>query len=96
MTSRNVCDTNVPNSNFLANKMNVQLNVLGSSVMHRILGHVDGRDVVAVHDGRLGHRLQKLDKKMTKPTAFCRDVGHTSVLSLRARPGDDGLAFGRP
>ena len=42
MTSRNVRDTNVPNSNFLTNKMNVQLNVLGSSVMHRILGYVDG------------------------------------------------------
>jgi hypothetical protein len=40
--------TNVPNSNALANKVKINLNMLGALVLNEVGGEVDGVDVVTV------------------------------------------------
>jgi hypothetical protein len=41
-------DTNVSNSNTLADKVKINLNMLGALVLNGVGGEVDGTDVVAV------------------------------------------------
>jgi hypothetical protein len=41
-------DTNVSNSNTLADKVKINLNILGALVLNGVGGEVDGTDVVAV------------------------------------------------
>jgi hypothetical protein len=41
-------DTNVPNGNTLADKVEINLNMLGTLVLHRVGGEVDGVDVVVL------------------------------------------------
>jgi hypothetical protein len=45
---RNVEDTNIPDSNVLADKVEINLNMLGALVLNGVSGEVDGADVVAV------------------------------------------------
>jgi hypothetical protein len=40
--------TNVPNSNALADKVKINLNMLGALVLNEVGGEVDGVDVVTV------------------------------------------------
>jgi len=55
---------NVADGDLLANKVDVQLDVLRAAVVHRVLGEVDGRNIVAVDDRRRVHRNVKFTKKM--------------------------------
>jgi hypothetical protein len=41
-------DTNVSNSNTLADKVKINLNMLGALVLNGVGGEVDGTDVIAV------------------------------------------------
>jgi hypothetical protein len=60
-------DTKLSNGHLLLYEMNVKLNVLGSSVMHKILGHVDGGDVVVECYGRRRHLATQFAKKVAQP-----------------------------
>ena len=42
-------------SNHLANKVNIELDMVGASMMNRFLREVDGRDVVTVDNRGLGN-----------------------------------------
>ena len=48
-------DAKVTQGDAFPDEMNVQLDVLGPTVMHRVLAHVDRGDVVAVGDGGAGN-----------------------------------------
>jgi hypothetical protein len=49
-----VKDTNIPDGNALADKVKINLNMLGALVLNGVGGEVDGVDVVAVdQSGRL-------------------------------------------
>jgi hypothetical protein len=76
--------------------MYVELDVFGAAMMHRVGRHVHCRYVVAVDDGGLGDGEVQFAEQLPQPAAFRDDVGDGVVLSLRAGPGDGGLAFGRP
>jgi hypothetical protein len=92
--SRYVKNSNVTESNLLTNKVDVQLDVLGVTTMNGVGGEVDSGDVVAKDNGGLVNRTCELRKKLTKPSALSNCIGHSTILSLSARPGDDGLALG--
>ena len=64
------------------NKMNIQLNMLGPSMMHRISGEVDRRDVVAVDHRGTVNRARELLKQLAKPRTLGDGVGHRAILSL--------------
>jgi hypothetical protein len=62
--------------------------------MNGIDGEVDSGDVVAEDNGGLVNRTGELREKLTKPSALSNCISHSTILSLSARPGDDGLALG--
>ena len=64
LSSRDVEHANVSDGDLLANKVDVQLDVLHAAMVHRVLGEVDGRNIVAVDDRRRVHRNVKFSKKM--------------------------------
>jgi hypothetical protein len=42
-------NTNITKSDPFPNKMEINLHMFGALMLNRVLGHVDGADVVAVH-----------------------------------------------
>jgi hypothetical protein len=46
-------DTNVPDGNVLADKVKINLNILGALVLNEVGGEVDGADVVTVDQSGL-------------------------------------------
>ena len=60
--------------------MDIQLNMLGPSMMHRVSGEVNRPDIVAVdHRGEV-NRARELLKQLAKPRTL--DVGHRTILGL--------------
>jgi hypothetical protein len=45
---RNMKDTNIPNSDLVANEVKINLNMLGTLVLNRVRGHVDGTNIVTI------------------------------------------------
>jgi hypothetical protein len=89
-------DTNVPDGNVLADKVKINLNMLGALVLHGVGGEVDGADVVAVDQSGPRQGAVQLHKQLTKPTRLCHAVGHGTVLRLSARTRDDVLTLRGP
>jgi hypothetical protein len=46
-------NTHITKSNSLPNKMEINLDMLGALMLDRVLGHVDGADIVTIHKCRL-------------------------------------------
>jgi hypothetical protein len=77
-------------SDLLADKVNVNLDMLGAPVMNWIGRHVDCTHIVAINDNRMSNRDVKLLKKLPKPATF----DGSTVLSLSTGARDSGLALG--
>jgi hypothetical protein len=56
---------NLSQSNLVADKVNVDLDVLHATMVDRISGHIDGTNIVAVHDSRRGNGRVELLEKLT-------------------------------
>ena len=78
------------------NKMNIQLDMLGPSMMHRVSGEVDRRDVVVVDHHGTVNRTRELLKQLAKPRTLGDGVGHRTILSLSTGARDRRLPLGRP
>ena len=85
-----------PGSNLIANEVDVDLNVFGALVLHRVGGHVYGADVVTIDNGGLGRRAKKFVEKIAYPACFCNRISNSSIFCLCARAGDHPLSFGGP
>ena len=83
-------------SYLFANKMDINLNVLGASMMNRVGREVDRRNIVTVDNRGLVNRRQELMQKLTKPGTLGDDVGNGAVLRFSTGAGDNGLSLGRP
>jgi hypothetical protein len=94
--SRDVENTYTPKCNLFADKVNVELDVLGPAMMNGVGREVDSGDIVAVHNGGLVDRAGELEKKLAKPRALSDGVCHSSILNLGAGARDYGLPLGRP
>jgi hypothetical protein len=68
--------------------------MLHALMLHGIGGEVDGADIVAVEKGGTLKGVVELLEKLPHPGSLRHTVGHSVVLSLYARAGDDGLLFG--
>jgi hypothetical protein len=64
-------------------------------MLHEI-GEVDRADIVAVDEGDALKGAVDLLEKLTQLGGLGHVVGHSVVLGLRARAGDDGLPLGGP
>jgi len=89
-------NTNFAKSYLLADEVDVDLDVLGATVVDRVGCHVDSANIVAVDNcGNLQRNVELL-KKLPQPEALGNNVSNYLVLSLRTGPGYRGLPFGRP
>ena len=93
---RDVEDPDAPESHLLTNEVDIELNMLRSTMMDRVGGEVDSGDVVAVDERGLVNITKQLLKQLTEPRSFSNGVSHCSILSLGTRAGDGGLSLGRP
>ena len=89
-------DSKFAESNLLAYKMDVQLNMLGSSMMNWIGGHIHRRHIVTEDDRGLGEVAVELAKQLTKPDAISDRIGDGAIFRLRTRARDGGLSLGGP
>jgi hypothetical protein len=89
-------DTNFLDGNSLADKVEIDLNMLGALVLNGVGGEVDGAGVVAVDQSGPQQGVVQLHKQLTKPACLCHAVGHGAVLRLSARAGDDVLTLWEP
>jgi hypothetical protein len=87
---------NFTKGDLLTNKINVNLNVLCSSMLNRIRGHVDGGHIVIADKCGRVESAMKLLKKSTEPTTLCNHVSHSAVLCFSTGSRDCSLALGRP
>ena len=87
---------NMTKSHLFPNKMDIQLNMLGPLMMHRVSGEVDRRDVIAVDHCGTVNRARELLKQLAKPRTLGDSVGHRKILSLSTGTRDRRLSLGRP
>jgi hypothetical protein len=87
-------NANLAESHLFTDKMDVDLNVLGTTMVDWVCCHIDSADVVTVDNcGDLQGNMKFLEK-LSKPTALCDHMSNSPVLSLRTGPGHCGLPFG--
>ena len=67
---------------FFTDKVNVQFDVLGTSVVDGVARHVYTGDIVAVCNRGLGDIAVELAKKLSKPGALGHGIGDAAVLRL--------------
>jgi len=58
-------DPNLSQSHLLANKLNINLNVLRVTMMDGISSHIYSTNIVAINNGSLGEGNMKLLKQLT-------------------------------
>ena len=87
-------NTNFAKSHLLVDEVNVDLDVLGTTVVDRVGCHVDSANIVAVDNcGNLQRNVELL-KKLSQPASLGDNMSNRSVLGLRTGPGYRGLPFG--
>jgi hypothetical protein len=91
-----VQDADITDGNAFPDEVEVDLDMLCALVLNGVGGEVDGADIVAVDKSALRQRSMELLEELSEPTSFSYAVGHSAILSLDARAGDDVLALGGP
>jgi hypothetical protein len=89
-------NTDITKSNTFADKVKVNLNVLGTLVLDRIRRHVDCADVVAIYESGLGHGGVQLFQELTNPGSLSDCIGDSAVFSFCTRAGNNVLPLGGP
>jgi hypothetical protein len=63
--------------------MDIQLDVFGSLVVHRICQHVHSGDIIAVHHSGLVDAAAEFTEKLAKPYALDSSISDGVILSFR-------------
>jgi hypothetical protein len=95
-TGRHVKNLYMAKSNLIADKMEINLNMLRALMLYWVAGHVDGADVVAENHRSSMERGVELQQELVKPGSLSHSIGDCMILGLSAREGDCRLAFGGP
>jgi len=64
--------------------VDVQLNMLGASMMHRVLAHVDDEDIITVGDRGAWYVDVELTEQLLEPNTLGHRVRHDPVLGFGA------------
>jgi hypothetical protein len=64
----------------LPNEVNVDLYMLGPSMLDRVRGHINSTDIVAKDNCGSGEGMMKLAKELTNPTALGNGMSNCPVL----------------
>jgi hypothetical protein len=76
--------------------VDVNLDVLRTTMLNRVASHVDSADVVTEDDCRGRKGTLKLEKRLTKPTTLSDGVSHITVLGLSTGARHSSLALRGP
>jgi hypothetical protein len=76
--------------------VDVDLVMLGATVVDGVSSHVDGANIVVVDHRGQGDRDVKFLKKLPHPTTLSDEMRDGAVFGLSAGVGDHGLVFGGP
>ena len=82
------------NQIMIANKVKLNLKVLGPLMKNWIVGTFDGTLVITIKRGRSSNRNTKVYQEMTKPYNLLGGRGHSTILSLNSRVSDNLLFLG--
>ena len=82
---------NTAKGNLLAHEVNIELNMLRPSMVHRVGGEVDRADIIAVDKSGLVNITKQLLEQLTYPTTLGHNISHGAILYLGAGAGDRGL-----
>jgi hypothetical protein len=69
--------------------------MLGSLMLDRVGGEVDGTNVVTIDHGGTAKRMMELLQELAQPAGFSNTIRHSPILCLSAGPGHCRLALGR-
>ena len=72
----------ITNSNSLSDEVKINLNMLGTLMLYRVGGHVDGTDIVAIYQCGTPERGVQLQEKLVQPSGLCNSIGHHAILSF--------------
>ena len=87
-------NTNFAKSYLLADEVDVDLDVLGMTMVDRVGCHVDNANIVAVDNcGNLQRNVELL-KNLPQLAALGDNVSNRPILGLRIGPGYRDLPFG--
>jgi len=89
-------DTKITNGNPLPDEVEVNLNMFGALMLDWIGGHVDGADVIAIHQCGLAEGVVQLLQELTQPGSLGDTINHCAILSFCTRSGDGVLTLGGP
>ena len=82
--------------NLLPNKVDINLNVLGTTMLDRIRGHVDSTNVVTEDNNGRRQRVMELPKELTDPTTLSNNMSNRAILRLGTGARHSSLTFGQP
>jgi hypothetical protein len=77
-------DAEVAELHVFPDEVDVELNVFGAFVVHRIGGHVHRGHVVAVGYRGLGEGALEFAEELPEPDALCGGIRRGSILSFGA------------
>jgi hypothetical protein len=89
-------NSDITKSNMLADKVKVNLNVLGTLVLDWIRRHVDCANVVAIHQGGLGQGGVQLSQELTNAGSLSDCIGEITIFSFCTRAGNNVLPLRGP
>jgi hypothetical protein len=70
----------ITNGNTLADEVEVNLNMLRALMLNRVGGHVEGADVITIHQSGTVKRSTKLLEELVQPCRFGDPVSHCVIL----------------
>ena len=76
--------------------MNINLDMLCTTMLDRVTSHVDSAGIISKNNCRGMDRTVKLMKKLTEPTSFGHNMSYSKILGLNTGARNHGLAFGGP
>ena len=78
------------------NKVDINLNVLGTTMLDRIRGHVDSTNVVTEDNNGRRQRVMELPKELTDPTTLSNNMTNGAILCLGTGTRYSSWTFRRP
>jgi hypothetical protein len=80
-------NTNLANLNLVSNKMNINFNVLGTTMLDWIRRKIYCGNIFTIDNCRPIDGLMQFLKELSNPGTFCNNMSYITVLCFNARPG---------
>jgi hypothetical protein len=89
-------DTDFTKGDSLSDEVQVDLNMLGSLMLNRVSGEINGADIITVDHCSTTERTVKLCQELAQPASFRDSIHDSSIFCLCTGLGHCRLRLGRP